>query len=541
MARTSFRYRCGPDDAFCVAPYLLAQAVQEALRVRPDVVIMCCDFPGQRLHWPGPEFPESLMSVFMEKTATILFVDDEKNILGALRRLMRGAPYECLFAETGVEALALLREHPVDVVISDMKMPGMSGEDLLAEVASLYPETVRMVLSGYSEESMIMGAINTGRIWGFIHKPWNDAELKQTIEHAVFTQRVIAERALLVHTVARYKAAYKESFAGFIGKSVAMQFVYNSIEKAAPSKASVFVTGESGTGKELAVRAIHQLSPRADRPFIALNCAAIPGELMESEIFGHVKGAFSGALNARDGAAQLADGGTLFLDELAEMDVKLQSKLLRFIQTGTYQRVGSSAAESADIRFVCATNQDPLKSIAQDKLREDLYYRLNVVSLHLPPLRERERDAVMLAEYFLQRFAKEENKPFVGFASDSEQLISSYEWPGNVRQLENTIHSVVILSQGPLVTAQDLAGVLRLRDEDWQARSNDRLGVPDAIKSVNETPFSQEWGAGVMSLARVEELAIKKALAYCEGNVVKAAAMLEVSPSTLYRKMQSWE
>ena len=398
---------------------------------------------------------------------------------------------------------------------------------------------------------MIMGAINEGRIWGFIHKPWNDAELRQVIDHAVFTQQVIAERALLRHTVAKYQATHKDGFSDFIGGSVAMQLVYSAIEKAGPSKASVFVTGASGTGKELAARAIHSNSPRANGPFMALNCAAIPGELMESEIFGHVKGAFSGAQSARDGAATLADGGTLFLDELAEMDINLQSKLLRFIQTGTFQKVGSSKTESVDIRFVCATNQEPLKAIKEKQLREDLYYRLNVVSINLPPLRERDNDSMVLAKAFLQRFAEEEDKILVGFSSDAEKVILSYGWPGNVRQLENTIHSAVIMSQGPLITGQDLANVLQIRLDDLDQEAAESLSRPaqdHSERRKSQSPVTQDdenpvapVTQEVVPLAKVEELAIKQALDHCDGNVVRAAGLLQVSPSTLYRKIQAWD
>lgn len=483
----------------------------------------------------------------MNQDATILFVDDEDNILSALKRLMRKTDYDCLFANSGAAALEMLEGRDVDIIISDMKMPEMNGAELLAEVARLHPETIRIVLSGYSEQSAIMEAINSGRIWGFIHKPWNDAELKQIIEHAIFTQQVIAERSLLRRTVAKYQAAYKDSFAEFIGRSVAMQVIYTNIEKAAPSKASVFVTGESGTGKELVARAIHANSQRNTGPFIALNCAAIPNDLMESEIFGHVKGAFSGAVSARDGAATLANGGTLFLDELAEMDINLQAKLLRFIQTGTFQKVGSSKTESVDIRFVCATNQEPLNAIKAKTLREDLYYRLNVISISLPPLRDRDEDSLLLAETFLQKFAKDEDQVLVGFASDAKQLITNYEWPGNVRQLENTIHSAVIMSQGPLITRQDLAGVLNLPQwqDDTSATTNQPISQPPPTETqtlpTEKSNIHQQDQGHILPLSEVEEIAIKRALEFCEENVVKAASLLQVSPSTLYRKIQNWD
>jgi len=482
--------------------------------------------------------------------ATVLFVDDEPSILSALRRLMRKTPYECLFANSGKEALEILENTAVDVVISDMKMPEMSGEQLLAEVAKTYPETVRIVLSGYSEERMVMAAINEGRIWGFIHKPWNETELRQAIEQAVFTQQIVAERSLLKRSLAQYRSNIKEAFEGFVGASINMQFIYNSIERAAPSTASVFIMGESGTGKEVAAQAIHQRSNRKDAPFIALNCAAIPSELMESEIFGHVKGAFSGAVNQRDGAALLANGGTLFLDELSEMDISLQSKLLRFIQTGTFQKVGSSQTETVDIRFICATNRDPMEAIRDKKLREDLYYRLNVIGLSLPPLRERENDAMLLAQSFLKNFTDREDKIVIGFSSDAEKLIVSYSWPGNVRQLQNAIHSAVVMANGPLITDQCIANALSLRLEDLQSnidkmpeplQAADRRAASEVSAEANSESVSSGDHHNIQPLAKVEEIAIKQAIDYCDGNVVRAAGLLHVSPSTLYRKIQSWE
>ncbi len=483
------------------------------------------------------------------KTAAILFVDDEESILTTLKRFMRHSQYECFYANSGAEALHILETHTIDVVVSDMKMPQMTGEQLLREVARRYPETIRIVLSAFSEDDLVMGAINEGRIWGFIHKPWNNNELKQALDQAVFTQQIVAERALLKRTLHRYEAQYKEAFQGFIGRSMPMQFVYNTIEKAAASRASVFITGESGTGKEVAARALHDLSGRCDKPFIALNCAAIPGELMESEIFGHIKGAFSGASSDRDGAASLSDGGTLFLDELAEMDITLQSKLLRFIQTGTFQKVGSGRTEQVDIRFVCATNRAPLEAIENKQLREDLYYRLNVISITLPPLREREQDAFTLAQAFVKKFSDMEQKVVVGLSSDAEAFINAYPWPGNVRQLENAMHSAVVMSNGPLLTAECVAAALGLNKEALSAvvqetaahetRPSPNTGPAKAAPVTGaEAPASID---DIKPLAETEKEAIKQAIELCEGNIVRAASVLEVSPSTLYRKMQSWQ
>jgi DNA-binding NtrC family response regulator len=488
-----------------------------------------------------------MVNEFENKAANVLFVDDEESILSTLKRSMRHTEYQCFFASSGSDALDILEDNLIDIVVSDMNMPEMNGEKLLKEVAKKYPETIRIVLSAFSDDDLVMGAINQGRIWGFIHKPWNNNDLKQALDQAIFTQKIVAERALLKRTLNQYKSKQKMNFEGFVGSSVNMQFIYNAIEKAAPSKASVFITGESGTGKEVAAKALHDLSKRSDQPFIALNCAAIPSELMESEIFGHVKGAFSGAVNHRSGAASRADGGTLFLDELSEMDITLQSKLLRFIQTGTFQPVGSNNLETVNIRFICATNREPLAAIEDKKLREDLFYRLNVISLHLPPLRERDNDVYQLSQSFLSRFNELEEKTVVGFSSDAEKLLIGYQWPGNVRQLENCIHSTIVMSNGPLITDKCIAAALNIKLDQIELNASNELesALPSTLSEkplpkVQTTEEKIETDE-IQPLSKIEEHAIKQAVDFCEGNIVRAASLLEVSPSTLYRKIQSWE
>ena len=476
--------------------------------------------------------------------ARIIFVDDEPNILSSLRRLMRNLNAEALFASSGEQALALMEDQPVDVVVTDMRMPEMNGAELLAQVTHKYPETIRLVLSGHSDTDLVMSAVNEGRIWGYINKPWDDNQLLITLEHAIFTQQVIAERALLRRTLSQYEISNKHQFEGFVGASIPMQLIYSAIERAAPSNASVFITGPSGAGKEVAAHAIHNLSARKNAQFLAINCAAIPNELMESEIFGHIKGAFSGAVSNRDGAATIAHGGTLFLDELSEMDISLQAKLLRFIQTGTFQKVGSSKTEQVDIRFICATNRDPMEAIADKKLREDLYYRLNVISMDLPPLKDREHDALLLAKHFLQIYTTEqEHKMIVGLSKDAETLITHYPWPGNIRQLENCIHNAVIMSNGPLIDQADIAMALSLSNDDAQrllSQSSSDV-VPGADKQITPAGSSTLTPQHIRPLADVERAAIEQAIAICGENVVKAAGYLEVSPSTLYRKIQNWK
>ena len=308
----------------------------------------------------------------------------------------------------------------------------------------------------------------------------------------------------------------------------------------------------------MAASAIHNLSKRKHDNFVALNCAAIPSELMESEIFGHVKGAFSGAVSNRDGAATQADNGTLFLDELGEMDMGLQAKILRFIQTGTFQRVGSGKLEKVDVRFIAATNRQPLEAIKDGHLREDLFYRLNVIALHLPPLRERGDDVLLLANHFMRCYMSEEGKMFSGFADDAKQLLRRFSWPGNVRQLQNLIYSCVVMNDGPLLTASMLQTQLpveQARIASVASESSDVSQSPESSTSAyGEDAFdgvsTQHGGPtdsdgvhseeDILPLADIERKAIEDAIAYYEDNVVKAANALGVSPSTLYRKIQQW-
>lgn len=467
----------------------------------------------------------------------VLFVDDEQAILRALQRALSTTHCEVMLAQSGQEGLELLERAPADIIVSDMRMPGMSGEDFLAAVAQHYPDTIRIALTGHAEVASVIAAINLGRIWSYLEKPWDNQQLIIALEQAVQAQKIFAERQLLKRSLEHYQQNHRHAFAGFIGSSVPMQSIYRAIEYAAPSSASVFITGASGTGKEVAAQAIHSLSKRSEEPFIAINCAAIPSELMESEIFGHVKGAFSGAIAHRDGAAAQANGGTLFFDELGEMDINLQAKLLRFIQTGQYQKVGGDKVETADIRFICATNRNPLEAIEANQLREDLYYRLNVVSIHLPTLVEREQDALLLARQFLKNYSQSEDKIFIDLDSEAEDIICRYEWPGNVRQLQNTIYSGVVMSEGPLLKGQALVHCLQLSPAELSA-----LRAKPAVPKVDVQPrLDQPSDITIVPLAELERLYIERAISLYQGNVVSASAALGVSPSTLYRKMQTWQ
>jgi two-component system repressor protein LuxO len=349
----------------------------------------------------------------------------------------------------------------------------------------------------------------------FLVKPYQPAEA---------ARRLLAKigEARRPISLLRESSRPRDGFQNFIGSSPAMRTLYEHIRRVAPSKAPVFITGESGTGKEVCAEAVHACSGRERAPFIALNCSAIPKELMESEIFGHVKGAFTGAYEDRAGAAELAHGGTLFLDEICEMDLALQAKLLRFAQTGTVRRVGDMRLRHVDVRFVCATNRDPAREIEGGRFREDLFYRLHVLPLRLPPLRERGEDVVTLARSFLAAFAEEEGRHFGGFTADAEAAITAHRWCGNVRELQNVIRRVVVLHDGEMVSADMLA----LSSTHEAARDTGALPRAD---SPSIDPF---W--------RQEQRIIESALKAFDGNTHKAAHALEISPSTIYRKLQTW-
>ncbi|BEE16567.1 sigma-54-dependent Fis family transcriptional regulator [Aeromonas enteropelogenes] len=461
-----------------------------------------------------------------ENKPRVLLVEDTRSLAVVYEQYLRQDGYEVLLADCGQQALDQLMASPPPVVLLDLELPDMSGMDILQQITEQQLPCAVVVITAHGSVDVAVEAMRLGA-FDFLTKPFDSKRLCATARNALKHQQ-------LSSLVAQYRENFeRHSFAGFIGASMPMQAVYRIIESAAPSKATVFITGESGTGKEVCAEAIHQCSPRRDQPFIALNCAAIPHDLMESEIFGHVKGSFTGAQGDRKGAASLADGGTLFLDELCEMDLDLQSKLLRFIQTGTLQRVGSSKLETVDVRFVCATNRDPLVEVKAGRFREDLYYRLHVIPLYLPPLRERGEDILLLARSLLQSYAKEENKRFKDFDAQAARVLLDYPWPGNVRELQNVVRNIVVLNDKDQVSQDILPPPLN------GGRSLNGA-APVAQPAVASAPERPAHGP-IRPLWLVEKEVIEQAIASCDGNIPKAAALLEISPSTIYRKKQGWE
>jgi DNA-binding NtrC family response regulator len=456
---------------------------------------------------------------------TLLLIEDSGSLAAVYQGYLRKENLQLIHKETGGDAMQYLAAQVPNVVLLDLKLPDMDGMDILKHIHEMGMPCSVVIITAHGSVDVAVDAMRYGA-FDFIEKPFNAKRLLVTVRNAL-------ERQSLNDLVETYRESFdRERYHGFIGASLAMQAVYSTIDSAAVSKATVFITGESGTGKEVCGDAIHQQSPRKNQPFIALNCAAIPRDLMESEVFGHVKGAFTGAASERKGAAGQAHGGTLFLDEICEMDMDLQSKLLRFIQTGSFQKVGGSQLEQVDIRFVCATNRDPWVEVQAGRFREDLFYRLHVIPIALPALRERDQDVLQIARHFLLEYAKEEGKPFKGFSPECEMVLLDYHWPGNVRQLLNVIRNVVVLHQAELVTPQMLPPPLNTLSS--------KVPIKPVAKPISQTSSSEET-SGIQPFWITEKQTIERAIALCDGNIPKAASLLEVSASTVYRKLQTWQ
>ncbi|WP_445398153.1 sigma-54-dependent transcriptional regulator [Zobellella sp. An-6] len=453
----------------------------------------------------------------VDERLNVLLVEDTPSLAALYQAYLQDEPLSLTVVSNGRQALEHIRQQPPDILLLDLILPDMPGMEILQWLHREHPEVTTIVMTAHGSVDVAVDAMRLGA-HDFINKPVEAERLKVTLHNTMKFRH-------LNQLVDRFRHEIEQKrFQGFIGESLPMQKVYRLIENAAPSSATVFITGESGTGKEVCAEAIHQLSGRSEGPFIALNCAAIPKDLMESELFGHIKGAFTGALQDRDGAVIRADGGTLFMDEICEMDLELQSKLLRFLQTGLIQPVGSSRQIKVDVRIVCATNRDPLVEVEQGRFREDLYYRLHVIPVHLPPLRERGADVISIATALVRQASREEGKSFVGLSEATKDRLQAYHWPGNVRQLQNVIRNAVVLHQGEWIELDMLPAPL---DKPQSQGGSGQAAVEPAA-------------APIIPLASLERQAIERAIQHCQGNVSRAAALLEVSPSTIYRKLQSW-
>jgi len=463
----------------------------------------------------------------MKGTGTkVLLVEDSPSLSVVYQEYLREQDYQVVHVDTGKAALEAIAAEIPDAILLDLQLPDMNGKDILDEVSARALPTAVIVITAHGSVDIAVEVMQAGA-FDFVEKPFTADRLFVTLDNAL-------KRQDLEEIVDLYR---RDHFHEFVGASLPMQSVYQIISNAATSKATVFVSGESGTGKEVCAHAIHNESPRREKPFVALNCAAIPRDLMESEIFGHTKGAFTGAVSAREGAAARADGGTLFLDEICEMDMDLQSKLLRFIQTSSFQKVGSNTLQSVDVRFVCATNRNPMEEVRAGRFREDLYYRLHVIPVELPPLREREEDVILIARYLLETYTREENKHFERFAPETESILRNFDWPGNVRQLQNVIRNIVVLNNQDIVTPAMLPPPLNEVSASAAAPAAQGGAEAGDIPAAAGTTST----AAIQPLWQIERRVIEQTIEHCDGNVPKAAALLEISPSTIYRKRQQWE
>ncbi|EIV1854480.1 sigma-54-dependent transcriptional regulator [Vibrio vulnificus] len=490
--------------------------------------------------------------------AKVLLVEDSTSLAILYKQYVKDEPYDIFHVETGRDAIQFIERNTPQLVILDLKLPDMSGEDVLDWINQNDVPTAVIIATAHGSVDIAVSLMNKGAE-DFLEKPIKADRLKTSIA-------VHLKRAKLEHLVENIQSRFdRPHYHGFIGACLPMQAVYKTIDSVAPTTASVFINGESGTGKEVCAEAIHKQSLRKDQPFIAINCGAIPRDLMESEIFGHLKGAFTGATTDRKGAAMLANGGTLFLDELCEMELEMQKKLLRFLQTGTFTPLGGSKEIKVDVRIICATNRDPLKEVEEGRFREDLYYRVHVVPIEMPPLRERGNDIVELANHFLKTYAKEDGKKFNSISKEAQSILKKYNWPGNVRQLQNIIRNIVVLNDDNQLNMEHLPAQLTTKPQTVKEPA--KLSTPpqpvqaviqemrNGHESLNhhslETQTSKanplahnafhHSDGSIRPMWQIEREAIQNAIAFCDGNVISAAVMLELSPSTVYRKKQAWE
>jgi DNA-binding NtrC family response regulator len=453
----------------------------------------------------------------VKKRPVILIVDDDKNTREGLDRALRPS-YEVVLAESGDQALRILETKAADLVISDVRMPGIDGLTLLQRIVAKDPQPMVVMLTAYGNVETAVEAMKRGA-YDFLMKPVNLDRLDILVKRALRSREVEAENLSL-----RQQLDSRFGLESIISHSPAMQEVFDIIRQIAPTQATVLVQGESGTGKELVAHAIHHLSTRAKGPFIAVHCAALSPTLLESELFGHEKGAFTSAHERRQGRFELADGGTLFLDEISEIDPATQIKLLRVLEERTFERVGGQQTLEVDIRLISATNKDLKTLMEAGRFRNDLFFRLDVVSITLPPLRERTGDVPLLCEHFLRGFCRDNNKAIEGFTPDAMSLLSAYAWPGNVRELRNVVEKMVVLARGAKLTARDVPGNIRIAAE------------PTAAGRSGSTARALSSG----SLEEAERLMIRTALDRTDGNVTRAAQQLQISRRTLHRKLKQY-
>ena len=443
--------------------------------------------------------------------AKLLIVDDEKHIREGLEKALTMDGYDVELASDGQIAMDMIEEGDIDLVITDLKMPNLSGEELMKETVDRHPYLPVIILTGHGTIENAVEAMRNGA-YDYITKPLNIDKLSLIVKRALENSSLKRQNRELLNQLKK-----KYSFESIIGKSEPMKKVFETIELVAPSRANVLIYGESGTGKELIADAIHHNSPRNQKPYVKVHCAAIPETLLESELFGHEKGAFTGAIARKRGRFELANQGTIFLDEIGEISLPMQVKLLRVIQQREFERVGGESPIKVDVRIISATNKNLKEEIEKGNFREDLYYRLDVVSIQVPPLREKKDDIPLMVHKFIEEFAHENNKPVEGITNGALSALVSYRWPGNVRELRNVIESIVVLTKSNIINEQDLPEYILNKDEKSSLKLSAGISLPEAEREL-----------------------ILFTLENSGGNKTRAAETLKIGRKTLHRKLAEY-
>ncbi len=446
----------------------------------------------------------------MSEPVTVLVADDEPGMRESVARALRGEAFNVVTVGDGAAALEVVRQGGVDLLLADLRMPGLDGLELLRAVKLVGPETEVVLLSGHGTVEEAVAAIKEGA-FDFLTKPFDRAPLIRVVRQALEHRALIVENRNLRRRLDALTGARE-----LIGSSPAMLEVVALVRQVAPASTTVLIQGESGTGKEVIARALHRLSPRRDRPFVSVNCAALPDTLLESELFGYEKGAFTGAVGRKKGRFELADGGTLLLDEVGDLSLAAQAKLLRVLQEGDFEPLGATRTVRVDVRVVAATNQDLAQLVSDKRFREDLYYRLQVITLRLPPLRDRREDIPLLAQHFLRLHATKNQRELDGFTDEALAKLTDYPWPGNVRELEHAIERGVILARRRVLDLEDLPGA-----------------VSQAEPSARVIPIPLG-----MPLEEVEQRLIEETLRRTKGDKELAAKLLGIASRTIYRKLK---
>jgi len=466
----------------------------------------------------------------------VLIVDDEQDNLDAFRFNFKRT-HSILSATSGPEALALLADNDVAVIVTDQRMPKMTGLELLTEAQNVRPDAVGIILTAFTDVDVLIESINQGQIYRYITKPWDAKEVRGVLTHAIERFHLLRENRRMETQLEQYTGYLNNElhgafdFGAIVGGSPALNEVLEKVEQVAPTNSTVLLRGETGTGKELVAHAIHINSPRVEKPFVRVNCAALAPGVLDSELFGHEKGAFTGAVARRAGRFELADGGTLFLDEVGDLPMEVQIKLLRALQEREFERVGGSETIRVDVRVISATNRDLEVLIDEGKFREDVYYRLNVFPVQLPPLRDRQGDIATLAEHFVARFARRGTKKVSGLTGEALDKLRSYAWPGNVRELENIIERAMILSKGDLIEASDLDFGRRARTQGSAPAS----AAPRIARASSNSDGGRSLAERLLDEERREIIA---AVEKANSNIAGAARQLGINRSTLYYRMR---